>query len=135
MWCCLLFTAHGRRGNKQTQRFDLGSVLLAAGDDIAPGGVDAAVAQNICQPGDIPLLLVESPGKEVAQIVGIYLFGGHACRQTQGLHGAPDVAAVQHITLAGDKDRPGGDGALGGVAQQHLTQPPGNEDDPAPAVL
>ena len=44
-------------------------MLHTCGHDIDPGGVDAAVAQNIRQLGDILLDAVEGPGKKFPEIV------------------------------------------------------------------
>ena len=68
MWC--FFCLH-----HQPQTFDLLPVFRAGGHDIDPGGVDAAVAQDICQFGDDLLNAVKSSGKQLAQIVWKYLAG------------------------------------------------------------
>ena len=57
----------------QTQAFNLAAVLDACGHDIDASGVDAAVAENIRQLGNILLDTVKGPGKELPQIVGKYL--------------------------------------------------------------
>ena len=48
-------------------------MFIAGGDNINSCGVDAAVAENIRQLGNILLDTVKGPGKELPQIVGKYL--------------------------------------------------------------
>ena len=57
----------------QTQSFYFSAVFRASGHDIDAGGVNAAVAENIRQLGNILLDTVKGPGKELPQIVGKYL--------------------------------------------------------------
>ena len=49
--------------NNQPQLFNLDGMLPTAGDGIDAGGVDAAVAQDVGQLGDIPMLVVVASGK------------------------------------------------------------------------
>ena len=55
------------------------AVLVAGGNDINSGGVDAAVAENICQLGDVFFKAIENSCKKVAQIVWKYFFGTDTC--------------------------------------------------------
>ena len=80
--------------SKQTQLFHLMAVLCAGGHDVDARRVDAAVAENICQFFNILLHTIESPGKELPQIVGKHLVRIYVCLCTQPLHGRPDIAAV-----------------------------------------
>lgn len=59
----------------QSQPFDFPAMLDASTHNVDPGGVDAAVAQDICQFGDDLLNAVKSSGKQLAQIVWKYLAG------------------------------------------------------------
>lgn len=70
-------------------------MLPARGDDIDPGGVDAAVAQNIRQPGDVMVDGVELPGEQVAQVVGEHFLRVHPGALAEVLHHPPDIGTVQ----------------------------------------
>ena len=45
-------------------------MLGAGGDEVDAGGLDAGVAQHVSQLCHIPAHPVETPGKQVAQVVG-----------------------------------------------------------------
>ena len=57
-------------------------------------GGDTAVAQNVRQPGQVFFQRVESPGEQVAQVVGEYLGGFHTGALAQGLPIPLDIAPV-----------------------------------------
>ena len=65
--------------SKQTQLFHLMAVLCAGGHDVDARRVDAAVAENICQLGDVFFKAIENSCKKVAQIVWKYFFGTDTC--------------------------------------------------------
>ena len=50
-------------------------MLGAGGDEVDAGGLDAGVAQHVSQLCHIPAHPVETPGKQVAQVVGKDLAG------------------------------------------------------------
>ena len=54
---------------QQPQPLQLPPVLLPGGHDVDARGVDAAVAQDVRQLGDVLFQIVERPGEELAQIV------------------------------------------------------------------
>ena len=90
--------------SKQTQLFHLVAVLCAGGHDVDARRVDAAVTENICQFCNILLHTIESPGKELPQIVGKHLVRIYVCLRTQPLHGRPDIAAVHRLAGPGTED-------------------------------
>ena len=69
-------------------------MLHTCGHDIDPGGVDAAVPQNICQLGNVLFNAVKRPGEQLAQIVGKDLAGLHPRRFTELFHIRPDITPV-----------------------------------------
>ena len=102
-------------------------MLGAGGADVDTGGVDAAVAQQVGQLGQVLVQPVERAGEQVAEVVGKHLFVGDAGGAAQGLHLAPDVAAVQGCAAAGDEHRAEGDAVLLHIAQKLLLQAGGDE--------
>ena len=96
----------------QTQTLNFSAVFCACGHDIDACGVDTAVAQDVRQLCDILLNAIESPGKELAQIVGEYLAFLDACGLAQLLHLPPDAAAVQGFSAFAKKNRTGMDAPL-----------------------
>ena len=82
-------------------------MLGAGGADVDTGGVDAAVAQQVGQLGQVLVQPVERAGEQVAEVVGKHFFVGDAGGAAQGLHLAPDVAAVQGCAAAGDEYQAG----------------------------
>ena len=66
--CCL---------HHQPQLLDFSAVLNTGCHDINAGGVDAAVAENICQLRNVLFHAVEGSGKQFPQIVWEYFAGIH----------------------------------------------------------
>ena len=64
----------------ESQTFDLTAVLNACGYDIDPRGIDAAVAQNICQFGDVLFAAVKCSRKQLTQVMGKHFAFLHTCR-------------------------------------------------------
>ena len=114
--------------SKQTQLFHLVAVLCAGGHDVDARRVDAAVTENICQFCNILLHTIESPGKELPQIVGKHLVRIYVCLRTQPLHGRPDIAAVHRLAGPGTEDMPAFNPRAAHVLQQDVLQPPGNQN-------
>lgn len=98
----------------------LTAVLLSGGHDIDAGGVDAAVAEEVCQLGDILLNGVEGSGKELAEVMRKYLSRLHPGGLAQAFHLRPDVAAVQRTAASGAEDQAADDANSLCVAQQQL---------------
>ena len=93
MWCFSLLI-------EKIQLFDFSAMLDACGHNIDPGRFDVAVAEDVCQLGDILFDLVKGPGKKLAQIVGKYFGRGNLRRFAQPLHLRPDAAAVKGIAVS-----------------------------------
>ena len=74
----------------QPQLFDFSAVLSAGCHDINSGGVDAAVAENICQLRNILFHTVEGSGKQLPQIVREYLAGIYPGSFAQTFHLRPN---------------------------------------------
>ena len=87
----------------------------AALGGVNAGGVDAGVAQNIRQPGQVLFQRVIGPRKQVAQIVGEHLARLHYGALAQPLHIPPDVGAVHRLSRPRHEHRPGGDFLLLGL--------------------
>ena len=108
MWCFLkehnsnyvvfLFLYH------QPQTLDLSAVLGAGGHNVDPGGINAAVSQDIRQLRNILLNAVKSPGKELTEVVGKDLGRIDTRRLTQPLHLRPDIASVQGLAGSRHED-------------------------------
>ena len=93
----------------QAQAVQVSPVFSSRGFDVNPGGFDAAVAQDVCQPGDVFFKLIEAPGKKVAQAMGIDLGFFYLCCFTDLLQHAPDIAAIQGLSAAAPEDDAGPD--------------------------
>lgn len=78
----------------QSQPFDFPAMLDASTHNVDPGGVDAAVAQNVRQLGNVLFNAVKRPGEQLAQIVGKDLAGLHPRRFTELFHIRPDITPV-----------------------------------------
>ena len=66
------------------------------------GGVDAAVAEDVCEAHNVLETLIVRPGEKVPQIVGKDLLFEHPCRFCQPFQHLPDVGAVKRPTLHTD---------------------------------
>ena len=102
----------------------------AGGDDINPCCIDAAVAQNIRQLGDVLFDAVKCPGKQLSQVVGKHLAFLDTGSFTPLFHLPPDTTAVQGLAVFADKDRASCDAAAFGIIQQDIFQLTRNEDCP-----
>lgn len=78
----------------------------AAFRSINTGGIHTGVSQNIRQPGQILLLGIKCPRKEMPKVMGKYFVRFHPRAFAQDFHIPPDVAPVQRPARPGDKHRP-----------------------------
>ena len=101
----------------KTQPFDLSAMFGAGGHNIDPGGINAAVTQDIRQLCNILLDPIKSSGKEFPQIVGKDLGRVHLGRMTQPLHLGPYVAAIQWFAGLGDENYTASDRAFLRITQ------------------
>ena len=88
----------------QPQPLDLSAVLGAGGYNIDPGGINAAVPQDIRQLCNILLNAIEGPGKELAEVMGKDLGGIDTRCLTQPFHLRPDIASVQRLAGSRHED-------------------------------
>ena len=72
------------------------------------GGVDAGMAQNVRQPGQVFFQRVIRPSKQVPEVVWKDFPRLHVCALTQLFHIPPDVGAIQWLARPGGEHRPGG---------------------------
>ena len=80
----------------------------AAFRSINTGGIHTGVSQNIRQPGQILLLGIKCPCKEMPKVMGKYFVRFHPRAFAQDFHIPPDVGAVQRFARPGGEHRPGG---------------------------
>ena len=95
-------------------------MLRTGGDDVDACGVDAAVAEDVGELGDVLFHVIEHAGKQVPQIVRKDLFGIDVCRLAQCFHFAPDVRSADRLSRAGHKDHTAFDFLLRCKAKQFL---------------
>ena len=93
-------------------------MFSSAGNRVEPGGVDAAVAQDIRQFCNIPVLIIMAPCEEVPQIVGKHFAGADASLGAESLHLCPDIAPVHGPPAFRDKDWAAGKSALPDILAQ-----------------
>ena len=78
----------------QSQAFDHLAVFPSRAHNIDPGGIDAAVAQNIRKLGNVLIQIIKSSGKQLPEIVGKYFLHCHVGPLAQPLHPGPNAAPV-----------------------------------------
>ena len=103
-------------------------MFSSAGNRVEPGGVDAAVAQDIRQFCNIPVLIIVAPCEEVPQIVGKHFTGADASLGTESLHLRPDIAPVHGPPAFRDKDWAAGKSALPDILAQLAAEFSGQEN-------
>ena len=88
---------------------------------IDAGGIDAGMAQNVRQPGQILFQRVICPSKQVAQVLREYLPRIHLGALAQSFHVSPDIRTVNGLACPCHKHRSGGDFLL---LEVFLQEPP-----------
>lgn len=106
----------------KAQAFHLPAVLHARCHNVDAGRIDAAVAQDVRQLGDILLHPVERTGKQLAQVVRKDLAGLHARLFAERLHLCPDIASIVRLSTSGDENHAGADAAFGTIKAQTLSK-------------
>lgn len=81
-------------------------MFRTGGDDVYPGSVDVAVAENIGELGNVLFNAVKCACKQVAKIVREHLIRRYPCLLTQGFHLSPDVTSAHRLARFRDKDTP-----------------------------
>ena len=94
------------------------AVFRAGGDDINPRGIDAAVAEDIGELGDVLFQPVKRTGEQMPEIMREHLAGIDVRVPAQRFHLPPDIRAADGLAAAGDKDRACCDTLFLGVLQQ-----------------
>ena len=89
----------------------------AGGHNIDPGGINAAVSQDIRQLRNVLLDPVKSPGKELAEVMGKYLGFLDTRFPAKLLHLSPNAAAVQRLAAFSKKNHTGTDVPLPCIIQ------------------
>lgn len=110
------------------QSLDLPEMLFPAGSGVDAGRIDTAVPQQTGQMLQILLTLVETAGKQVAQIMRKDLPGRDLCPFAKSLHHSPDVAAVDWFSRPSYKNTSFRYSASTAIAQEFFTKPPGQQD-------
>ena len=103
-------------------------MLGAGGDEVDAGGLDAGVAQHVSQLCHIPAHPVETPGKQVAQVVGKDLGRSDPGRPAHPLHLCPDLLPGHGPAASGEEQLAGGDFFLPGGLLQLPAQLPRQKD-------
>ena len=93
-------------------------MLRARGHQVDPGGLDAAVAQQVGELDDVPAGPIKHRGEQVPQIVREHLSGLHTGVLAETFHLRPDLPAAQFFSAFGAKDLAGGGLLFLGVFQQ-----------------
>lgn len=99
----MIFLLSGKRLKKQIHGFHALPMLPSGGHDINPGGVDAAVAQDVCQLCDVFFHGVKDSCKEMPQVVGEDLAFQNFCPLAEVFHFPPDATAVQRLSGPADE--------------------------------
>lgn len=108
---------------------ELADVFAAAGGEIAPGGLDAGVAEDVGEAHDVVAVGVKNGGEEVAQVVGKDFAGVDMGGAGEGFHLAPDLLAADGAIAGGAKEGTAGDLLRAGVALEFVAQAARQEDD------
>ena len=98
-------------------------MLCAGGYQIDPGGLDAAVPEQVGKLDNIMADLIENSGKQVPQIVREHLARLYARIFAELLELCPDLAAVKLLSASGAKNRAGGDFLFLSIAKQIAAEP------------
>ena len=95
--------------NDKSQTFYFSPVFRAGCHNIDSGGVDAAVAQNIRQLGNVLFNTIKGSGKQLAKIMRKHLACLYMCLFAERLHLCPNTASIQRLSIPGCKNHAGMD--------------------------
>ena len=93
----------------KSQPFDFETMLCTGGHNIDSRGIDAAVAKNIRQLGNVLFDTVECPGKQLAQIMGKNFGCRYSGLSAKLLHLPPDAAPIQWLAILSTENHAAGD--------------------------
>lgn len=108
---------------------ELADVFAAAGGEVAPGGLDAGVAEDVGEAHDVVAVGVEDGGEEVAQVVGKDFAGVDMGGAGEGFHLAPDLLTADGTIAGGAEESTAGDLLRAGVALEFVAQAARQEND------
>ena len=80
-------------------------VFVAGRDNINSCGVDATVAENVCELGNVLFYAVECSCKQVAQIMRKHLLRIYSCLHAKTFHFSPNVGSTHRFATSGYEDR------------------------------
>lgn len=103
-------------------------MLRAGGYQVDAGGLHAGMAQDVGQLDHVLAHMIETPGEQVAQVVGEDLALLNACRLAQPLHFRPNLLSGNGFSASGEEDLAGGDFLFSGVLQQLSAQLSGQQN-------
>ena len=114
----------------QSQPLYLPAVFGAGGHNIGPGGIDAAVSQDVGQLCNVLLDPIKGSRKKLPQIMGKDLGWIDTRRPAQPFHLRPYIASVQRLSVSGNEDGSASDAALLCIAYQQFFQLARNQNGP-----
>ena len=103
------------------------AVFSAGGNDVDARGIDAAVAENVGELGDVLFRTVERPREQVAEIVRKDFAWADVRVCAKGFHLSPKIRAAERLARPRNKDCPCCDMPFLGVVQQLFLQFPYKE--------
>ena len=105
-------------------------MLCTGGHNIDSRGIDAAVAKNIRQLGNVLFDTVECPGKQLAQIMGKNFGCRYSGLSAKLLHLPPDAAPIQWLAILSTENHAAGDTVSFCVIEKQLSQLTRNQNGP-----
>ena len=106
----------------QPHMFHSFAVLAAGGNDIDSGCVDAAVAENIRQLGNVLFNAVKHPCEQMPQIMREYFLRIYPCLLAKTFHLPPDVGAADRPACSCNENCTRLYSLLRRIAEQFLLQ-------------
>ena len=97
-------------------------MLPATGNGVYSGRVHVAVAQNVSQLGNVPVLVIVTPGKKVSQIMRKDFVRVYFGLGAEFFHFCPNVAAIHRLPTSRYKDGPAGQAALLNITKQFTAE-------------
>lgn len=107
----------------QSQPVEHPGVLLAAGHEIDPGGIDAGMAQHVRQFYDIGALALKNAREQVPQVVREHLPRRDVRRPAGRLHLCPYLFSPQAPAASGEEYLAGGGFVFSCIVQELAPQP------------
>ena len=105
-------------------------MLCTGGHNIDSRGIDAAVAQNIRQLGNVHFDTVECPGKQLAQIIGKNFGRRYSGLSAKLLHLPSDAASIQRPSILSAENNATGNLISFCIIYKQLSQLTRNQNGP-----